>query len=277
MSSPSIGDRTVARPSGCRIETRLDASRSGASAARKSVETSLDAADTSVRATKTLCCLAFILSFARAETPPLTGFPFQDETLRYRVAWASGVGLGEGRMKAHRIEGGGWEFELTLEATVPGVTVQDRYLSRATADLCSVNFERESVHGAKKSHETVTFAQDSRTAHRTTSSGGGSTDYSVPACARDALTYLYFTRREMGQGRVPPAGKIVYGGPYDIRLEYPGPETLKGAVTDRLNSSVRGPSSNLGFDLLFARDPARTPVLIRVPLALGTFSLELTR
>ena len=31
------------------------------------------------------------------------------------------------------------------------------------------------------------------------------------------------------------------------------------------------------FDLLFARDPARTPVLIRVPLSLGTFSLELMR
>src|SRR6202022_3674228 len=185
-------------------------------------------------------------------------------------------GLGEGRMRARRIDGGRWEFELTLDASVPGVTVKDRYLAIATADLCSVNFERESVHGAKKTHETVTFAQDDRKAHRATS-GGGSTDFSMPACARDALTFLYFTRREMGQGRVPPADKIVYGGPYDIRLEYPGPETLKGAITDRLVSAVRGPSSNVGFDLLFARDAARTPVLIRVPLPLGTFSLELTR
>jgi hypothetical protein len=211
-----------------------------------------------------------------AETPPLTGFPFQDETLRYRVTWPGGAGLGEGRMKAHRIEGGRWEFELTLDASLPVITVQDRYLSIATADLCSVSFERESVHGPRKAHETVTFAQDDRKAHRATS-GGGSTDFSMPACARDALTFLYFTRREMGQGRVPPADKIVYGGPYDIHLQYPGPETLKGAITDRLVSAVRGPSSNVGFDLLFARDPARTPVLIRVPLSLGTFSLELTR
>jgi hypothetical protein len=43
----------VAQPSGCRIETRLDASRSKSLGCRaKSVETSLDAADTSVRATK---------------------------------------------------------------------------------------------------------------------------------------------------------------------------------------------------------------------------------
>ena len=211
-----------------------------------------------------------------AETPPLTGFPFQDETLRYRVTWPGGASLGEGRMKAHRIEGGRWEFELTLDASVPGVTVQDRYVSVATPDLCSLNFERESVHGAKKAHETVAFSPEDRKAHRATK-GGGSTDFSVPACARDALTFLYYTRREMGQGRVPPADKIVFGGPYDIRLEYPGPETLKGAITDRLNSSVRGPSSSVSFDLLFARDPARTPLLIRVPLPLGTFSLELTR
>ena len=180
-------------------------------------------------------------------------------------------------MKARRIDGGRWEFDLTLDASVPGVTVQDHYRSVATADLCSVEFERDSVHGAKKSRETVKFAQDDRTAHRTTANGGGSSDFSVPACARDALTFLYFTRREMGQGHVPPPDKLVFGGPYDIRLEYPGPETLKGAVTDRLQSSVRGPSSNVSFDLLFARDPARTPLLIRVPLALGTFSLELTR
>jgi hypothetical protein len=58
----NYGMRTVARPSGCRIETRLDARRSGAKQIShkhgeyrtshwKSVETSLDAADTSVRAT----------------------------------------------------------------------------------------------------------------------------------------------------------------------------------------------------------------------------------
>jgi hypothetical protein len=64
-----IGNQTVARPSGCRIETRLDALGSGAEkilhwrtvdsptkcqspSAGKSIETSLDAADTSVRATQ---------------------------------------------------------------------------------------------------------------------------------------------------------------------------------------------------------------------------------
>jgi Protein of unknown function (DUF3108) len=224
-----------------------------------------------------LVALLFLLASASlAETPgqPPAGFPFQDETLRFRVNWPSGVSLGEGRMQARRIEGGRWEFELTLDASVPGVTVTDRYRAVATADLCSVEFERDSVHGSKKSRETVKFAQD--TAHRATN-GGGSSDFSVPACAKDALTFLYFTRREMGQGRVPPAGPIVFGGPYDIRLEYTGEEVVKGAVTDRLATTVRGPSSNVSFELLFARDAARTPVLTRTPLPLGTFSLELAR
>jgi hypothetical protein len=220
----------------------------------------------------------FLFSLASASPPaqPLTGFPYQDETLRFRVTWPSGVSLGEGRMQAHRIEGGRWQFELTLDASVPGITVKDHYRSVATAELCSVEFERDSAHGPRKSSETIAFAQDKSTARRATK-GGGSSEFGVPACARDALTFLYFTRWEMGQGRVPPAGMIVFGGPYDIRLLYTGEQSEKGAITDRLGANVHGPSSNVNFDLSFARDAARTPVVIRAPLALGTFSLELTR
>jgi hypothetical protein len=58
---------------------------------------------------------------------------------------------------------------------------------------------------------------------------------------------------------------------------YTGEQSEKGAITDRLGANVHGPSSNVNFDLSFARDAARTPVVIRAPLALGTFSLELTR
>jgi hypothetical protein len=228
--------------------------------------------------TSRLAALPVLFSFCSlAETTaPLTGFPFQDETLRFQVKWPTGVSLGEARMRARRIEGGQWEFELSLDAAIPGFLVADHYRSIASADLCSQEFTRESAHGRRKSHETVTFAQDRQSAHRSTVDGG-SGDFSVPACAQDALTYLYFTRREMGQGRVPPAGAMVFGGAYDIQLEYMGPETFQGAVTDRLTEAVGGRSSTVNFDVLFARDPARTPVLIRLPLSLGTFSLELAR
>jgi len=220
-----------------------------------------------------LAVLAGLSSFAAPPAAQLTGFPFQDETLRFRVNWPSGVSLGEARMQARRIEAGRWQFELTLDASVPGITVTDRYRAVATSQLCSVEFERDSAHGARKSRETVTFTQDKNTARRATT-GGGSSELSVPPCARDALTFLYFTRWEMGQGRVPPAGKVIFGGPYDIRLLYTGAQSEKGSIADRLAANVRGPSSNVDFEMLFARDAARTPVMIRAPLALGTFSLE---
>jgi hypothetical protein len=211
------------------------------------------------------------------EPPALTGLPFQDETLQFRATGPAGTSVGEGRMQARRMEDGRWEFQLSLDASIPGLTIADHYRSVATAGLCSVEFERDLAHGTRKSKEKVTFAQDAGKAHRANAVGGGQSDFRVRACAQDALTYLYFTRREMGQGHVPAATSIVFGGPYDIRLVWPGPETVKGAVTDRLAGSVRGPSSNASFDLLFARDAARTPVLMRVPLPQGFLSLELTR
>jgi hypothetical protein len=151
--------------------------------------------------------------------------------------------------------------------------VKDNYRSLTSANLCSVEFERDSAHGRKKSHEMVRFDQNKNTATRTTRNGGSS-QYSVPPCARDALAYLFFTRFEMGQGRVPPAANVAFGGPYDIRPVYTGEQPVKGAPADRLAVNVRGPASNLDFDIVLARDAARTPVLIRTPLSL---SVELTR
>jgi len=41
--------------------------------------------------------------------------------------------------------------------------------------------------------------------------------------------------------------------------------------------TVKGPASETAFEMFFARDAARTPLLVRVPLSMGTFLLELTR
>jgi hypothetical protein len=47
--------------------------------------------------------------------------------------------------------------------------------------------------------------------------------------------------------------------------------------TDKVTCTVKGPNSEVKFDMYFARDPARTPLVIKAPLAMGTFSMELIR
>jgi len=218
-----------------------------------------------------------------ATAPVLTGFPFTNETLRYAVRWPTGVSLGEAHMGAARSKAGAverWTFEFGLAASVPGFAVDDSYHASASLDLCSATFEKETAHGSRKTHERIEFDDHAGIARRETL-GAGKSDVPISQCGRDALTFLYFARRELGQGRVPPPEDVVLGAKYNARLEYTGEQTIKvggkPAITDRVIATLRGPASEISFEMFFARDPARTPLLIRVPLSLGVFSMELSR
>jgi hypothetical protein len=215
-----------------------------------------------------------------AAAPALTGFPFTDETLTYSVTWPSGLALGEAHLHAGKAATG-WNFGLAIDAGVPGFDVKDNYTSRANADFCSIEFAKQFVHGPRKGGEKETIDRSHATVTRTTTNGGGKSEFSVPDCTKDALTLLYYARREMGQGRVPPAQQILFGGLYDSSLQYTGEETVQIAgrpvVTDKVVCDLKGPSSTLRFEIYFARDPARTPLRFQVPLAMGKFSMELVR
>jgi hypothetical protein len=213
----------------------------------------------------------------------LTGFPFQNETLRYNVNWPSGLSLGEATVTASKVDGA-WNFALTLSVGVPGLPIGDKYRSNATVtDLCSNELNREISHGNKKITEKTTFDQKAGTAQRQTlvPAGGGKSDLSFHGCGRDALAFWFFARRELGQGRVPPAETIFFGSAYTARLEYTGAQTIavaeKQTVTDHLVAHVKGPASDFTFEIFYARDPARTPLLIKIPVTVGTISLELAR
>jgi len=209
-----------------------------------------------------------------------TGFPFAGEDLKYTVNWPSGLSLGEAHMRAVRGSDKSWQFEFALEAAIPGFSVSDSHRASATSSLCSVELAKDATRGKRKWRETVSFDSGKGVAVRATP-GGGKSEFPISACAKDALTFLYFTRLELGQGRVPKAETIVFGAAYQARLEYTGPTTLRvsdrSAVADRLVVSLKGPKSDLTFEMLFARDAARTPLAVRVPFALGTFSLELAQ
>ena len=211
-----------------------------------------------------------------------TGYPFQDESLHYNVNWPSGLSLGEATFTAHH-KAGAWELAMTLEAGVPGFAVADKIQSSVTDDLCSLELERDIGHGARKTREKTTFEQKKGEATRTTvfPLGGGTSTFSFAGCPRDAMAALYFARRELGQGRVPPAQQVFFGSGYSVRMDYTGAQTIavseKPTVTDHLVVNVKGPKSSFSFEMFFARDAARTPLVVRVPLSVGTFSMELVR
>jgi hypothetical protein len=207
------------------------------------------------------------------------GVPFANESLPYSVNWPSGLSLGEAQMRASR-SAKTWTFELTLEAALPGFKVNDSYRSIAGDGFCSVEFVKRLEHGKRKADEKTTFDAATRTATRKTTEGGQS-ELSIPLCAHDALAFLYHVRDELRSGRLPAPQTVYFGAPYQLRLDYGGTQTVRfgdsSAPADRITASLKGPASQLAFDLYFARDEVRTPLVIRVPLPVGTFSMELVR
>lgn len=205
--------------------------------------------------------------------------PASAESLRYSINWASGLSLGEATLRADKGKEA-WDFEVTMDASIPGFTLRDRYQAQATPDLCSLQLQKNFTHGNRKGDEKITFDQQKSTATRETT-GGGKSDLSVSTCAKDALTFMQFARRELAQGRLPPQQMVDFGALYNVRIEYTGAQRIKvgdqGMDADRILATIKGPTTDLTVEIFFARDAARTPLLARIPLSLGSFTVELIR
>ncbi|WP_180540236.1 DUF3108 domain-containing protein [Nevskia soli] len=208
---------------------------------------------------------------------------FPNESLDYSINWQSGLSLGDVHWKAQNAGSAAapaWNFHLDYEANVPGYGLADAFRSDATAAFCTEDLSRDLVHGARKFSETETVDAKSLTVTRTPSSGSGESKFTVPDCVRDALTFLFFARHELVNGRVPDPQSVLFGALYQVKMTYLGSGPVKAGDrsydADRVGCSIVGPASNINADIYFARDAVRTPVLIRFPVALGTFSVELT-
>lgn len=201
----------------------------------------------------------------------------QPETLSYSINWPSGLSLGEGSISAAQ-SGHYWDLSLRLEATIPGFPLRDEYHSRSVDGLCSVTFQKQSTHGTRITSETLTFDAEKKVVKRETSKGGKS-EVPTTACAKDALAFLFFVRKELAQGRIPQGQTIYFGSPYEASLKFSGTERIRVGEqqleADRLTITLKGPASNTNFDISFARDASRTPLVIRSQFAMGSFSMEL--
>jgi hypothetical protein len=210
-------------------------------------------------------------------TAPPAGW--QSETLDYNINWPSGLSLGEAKFRATR---GPTQLsaDLTFDASLPGFPVVDHYRSLANLEFCTVESEKQFTHGKRRGDEKTQFDLEKRLGQRETK-GGGKTQLSTGPCAKDALTYLQFVRRELAQGRLPAAQTVYFGAPYQVKLDYAGTKMLRigesALDTDRLTATIQGPASRTTCQLYFSKDAARTLVLVEVPFALGTFSMELNR
>jgi len=215
------------------------------------------------------CCLALPLA--------------AQETLRYSINWASGLSLGEATLTsspAKTPEGQpALNFELRIDASIPGFAVLDEFKSLASSNYCSIEFSKNLAHGKRKSKEKIEFAKGEAT--RRTLDGGGKTTFSTSSCPKDALTFLQYARREVAMSKLPASEAVFFGAAYQVRFDYAGEQKIKVseamAVSDRLIGFVKGPKSEFTFELYLARDPQRTPLLFKVPFTLGTFSMELVR
>jgi hypothetical protein len=214
----------------------------------------------------------------------LAGIPAFAETLNYSINWASGLSLGEGTLQSNESKGteaeAAWSFALDLDVSVPGFSIRDEYASTASAAFCSEKLSKTVMRGTRKFEERIKFDQEKQAVTRETV-GGGKTELSVSACARDALTFLQFVRKELASGRLAPRQTVVFGAPYEVRFDYAGVQHVQVGrerlEAERIQATIKGPASDVTVEVYFARDAARTPVLARIPSPLGAFVVELMR
>ncbi len=230
-------------------------------------------------------CAAFALlapPWPTAAADKVPSFP-ADEELHYTFNWPTNLSLGEAVLHTVRRKtdnGPRIESEFSLDASVPGFAVLDRYRSLSDGEYCSLQLEKSYQHGKKKSEERTTVDPSKGVATRQTV-GGGKTETNVANCAKDALTYLQFLRLELSHGRLPPPQAVLFGAEYRVSLQFAGTQNVavneKRMEADRLNVTLKGPSADITFEAYFAKDAVRTPVMVKVPMTLATFSLEIAR
>lgn len=205
----------------------------------------------------------------------------KSETLRFTVNWPSGLSLGEGQMTSS-FEAGRWNFSYRVEAAIPAFAIVEGAKSQATEPLCSLELLKNSTRGKRKTEEKTTFDSEKLTAKRQTIvKDGGVSEIKITSCAKDALTFVHFLRRELAAGRLPAAQPVYYGAGYQTRVQYVGTQNIRAGAamveTDKLLAHIKGPASEFSVELFFARDAARTPVLFQIPLAMAKFTVEFER
>ncbi|MGA2131251.1 MAG: DUF3108 domain-containing protein [Bryobacteraceae bacterium] len=238
--------------------------------------------DPKVAATATVAAAKESQPAKNPTAPEAPAFLNGGESLDYALHWPGGASLGEAHLRASKGEHS-WQLDFSMSASVPGFTLSDHYHSRANDGFCSLELEKQTTHGQRKTHERTVFNYQEGSATRTTLvDGGGHTDISISDCARDGLDFVYYARRELSLGHgVPPQQDVLFGAAYSVRMAFAGVQDVnvggKHRQADHCILYIAGPASDYQLDIFFERNAARTPLMIKAPLPLGTLSMELER
>lgn len=285
LNAQSFVARALVRPAAATWPSRRSASLRafGAVLVFASMFTSMTPAQTPAKPAAVAAAAAGSATAKTVEAPGAVK-PFKPEALHYTINWPSGLSLGDvyiSSSKATLASGEGFTYTLKADASLPGFKLQEMANSTATTGYCTLDLEKESQRGKKKVQEKTTFEARTLTASRETLGGGGKSELKIGACAKDALDYVFFLRRELSQGRLPAAQKVYYGSAYDVRPEFSGTQTIRlgeeSIEADRLLGHIKGPKSDLTIEMFFSKDPARLPLMIRIPAAQGKMTVELVR
>jgi len=110
----------------------------------------------------TLRLLVAGLTTLAVAAPPVGPPSFDNEQLHYNINWPSRLSLGEALLSATTSKAGldtpqRLHFQFDIDAGVPGFSITDRYRSEAAGEFCSSEFDRNTIHGRKKTDEKTTF------------------------------------------------------------------------------------------------------------------------
>lgn len=227
-------------------------------------------------------CLFLVLTGSvRAQSPDIApaGFaPFDGgERLVYRLFWPSGIPLGEAVFEV-TAQGDELHFEATIEARLPQYRFNSTFSAVAEREgLCSLQFHQKIEEGKKTSEESMEFDQKAHRVQRI--QGRNTTTATVPECARDPLTFLYYVRSRAAAGQPVESSRIHYGKDIALELDRNGTATVRvgGAQKQGEKLEVRFPARDgeRTVEVWLSSDPARTPILFTVPTTLADFRAEL--
>ena len=218
--------------------------------------------------------MAFVALPGLSQAPPFA----HQESLVYEIAWPSGLSLGEAQFNAMK-DGEGWAFEAVIRAALPTMDINDEYHSRTDGELCSKELIKKVRHGERMVDESVTYDQKNFKARRSIAGAAKQEEIDILPCGRDGLAFLYYLRSELAGGRISPPDDLNFGPQYQVVLTYAESIEVEAAgrraMADRMLVDLTGANSQHSFEIFVGKDKARTPLLIRIPFDLGTFSLKL--